>query len=257
MIAKSRDTKVPGFFCPYRIGFFRDSVCFDTFTDAEWRRCAFRLAGNQQTMSQIFSFRTREVRWFVNKPVLEVPGWFEKLPSTAFTRESREDIYLVLPDRTDLGVKFREDRLELKYRLGDPQSGVIAPGISGYFETWEKLGFQSTREVSSAELPDIGKALRLPVKKCRWATKIEQTDTGVKYHPVGTKVKHSVQLEYTELQVFGSDWYSIGLEWPDMPEISLPVRLLSGILTSTVFDLKSSMGYPEFLQKMLRQEGSA
>ena len=88
-------------------------------------------------MSEILSFRTREVRWFVDHPVPQVQRWFEELPPTSYTRESREDIYLVLPGRSDLGLKFRENRLELKFRLGEPQLGAIAPGINGAFESWE------------------------------------------------------------------------------------------------------------------------
>jgi hypothetical protein len=203
-------------------------------------------------MSEILSFRTREVRWFVDHPVPQVQRWFEELPPTSYTRESREDIYLVLPGRNDLGLKFRENRLELKFRLGEPQLGAIAPGINGAFESWEKLGLQSSPEISTATLPAASEALRLPVKKRRWATQIEQTGSDMTYHPLGIEIPQSVQLEYTGLHLLGSDWYTIGLEWADMQGISLPAGLLSRILSSTVFDRKSSMGYPEFLQKRLR-----
>ena len=208
-------------------------------------------------MSQISIFRTREVRWFVNQPVPQVPGWFEELPPTAYTRESREDIYLVLPGRSDLGVKFRENRLELKYRLGESRPEAIAPGITGSFESWEKMGFQFNPGISAHALPEESMASRVPVRKQRLATQIEQTGTGVNYHPLGAEVQKSVQLEYTGLQVFGSSWYTVGLEWPDTDGISLPVRLLSGILPSAVFQVSSSMGYPEFLQRVLRLKKDA
>ena len=207
---------------------------------------------NLQKMSEILSFRTREVRWFLDHPVPQIQRWFEELPPTAYTRESREDIYLVLPGRNDLGLKFRENRLELKFRLGDPQPGSIAPGLTGAFESWEKLGLQTTPEISTAALPATSEALRLPAKKRRLATQIQQTGGGITYHPLGIEIPQSVQLEYTELYVYGSDWYTIGLEWADMQGISLPAGLLSGILSPTVFERKSSMGYPEFLQKRLR-----
>lgn len=208
-------------------------------------------------MSQITSFRTREVRWFINHPCAEISNWFDKLPLVEHTRESREDIYLVLPGRKDLGIKFRESRLELKYRLGDPQSGSIGSGITGSFESWEKLGFQSNPEISSAPLPEGSKACRVPVRKQRLATQVEQTGTAVKCHPLETEVQNSVQLEYTRLHVFGSYWYTVGLEWPYIQGISLPAGLLSGLLPATLFDLKSSMGYPEFLQGLLRPKEGA
>mgnify|MGYP000349671027 FL=1 len=69
------------------------------------------LSEKQQAMTEITSFTTREVRWFLEQPVPEAGHWFEALPKNAYTRESREDVYLVLPGRADLGLKFRENRL--------------------------------------------------------------------------------------------------------------------------------------------------
>lgn len=208
----------------------------------------------QRKMPEITSFRTREVRWFLNHPCLEIGRWFEELPSACYTRESREDSYLVLPGIRDLGIKFREDRLELKYRLGEPRSGEIAPGILGYFESWEKLGLLSNLETRAFELQAGSEAHRIPALKQRVATQIVEAGSGEKFYPLGAPVTKGVQLEYTRLQVLGSDWYTVGLEWPDMQGISLPARLLSGVLPAPLLELKSSMGYPEFLHRLLSQK---
>ncbi|MEJ2584749.1 MAG: hypothetical protein P8Z38_06815 [Robiginitalea sp.] len=205
-------------------------------------------------MSLITSFRTREVRWFLKEPFHKADRWFEKLPSSSCTLESREDIYLVLPGRNDLGVKFRESRLELKYRLEESGPQEIAPGITGTFESWEKLGFPSDPESMASALPVDSRASRMPVLKRRRATIIGTKGTTETFHPLGTPVEAGVQFEYTELQVFGSSWLTVGLEWSDAAGVTLPERFLSGLLSSEVFKVSSSMGYPEFLRRMLRQK---
>ncbi|MDX1331933.1 MAG: hypothetical protein R3252_02790 [Robiginitalea sp.] len=206
-------------------------------------------------MAQITSFRTREVRWFQNRPIGEIHRWFNALPPTSFTREYREDRYLVLPGRRDLGVKFRENRLELKYRLAASGLQEIAPGIKGSLESWEKLGFPSTPETASSLLPEDSTATRVSVLKRRLATIIETTGGQRTFHPLGTPVTAGVQFEYTELQVRGSDWYTFGLEWLENKPVPLPAQLLAGLLSPSEFEKMYAMGYPEFLQRLLHSKG--
>ena len=202
-------------------------------------------------MSQITSFRTREVRWFLSRPIPEVSQWFEVLPQASYTRESREDVYLVLPGRNGLGVKFRENRLELKYRLATSGSQEVVPGIKGSLESWEKLSFPSTPEMASSFLPEGSKATRVSVLKRRMATMIETTSGQTTFHPLGTPVTAGVQFEYTELQVMGSDWHTLGLEWPGDKGVVLPAGLLAAFPAEALAKVALSMGYPEFLQRLI------
>lgn len=206
---------------------------------------------NQQAMAQITSFKTREVRWFLKESLPGAARWFAKLPPTSCTRESREDIYLVLPGRTDLGIKFRENRLELKYRLGNSTAKEIVPGITGVFESWEKLSFPSTPEVAASVLPEGSSASRIPVLKRRTATLIETAGDPVTYNPLGTPVAAAIQLEYTELQVLGASWHTLGLEWPADKDFAFPARLFSDLVGCARFEVNTSMGYPEFLKRIV------
>ena len=173
------------------------------------------------------------------------------MPPTSYTRESRTDIYLVLPGRSDLGVKFRENRLELKYRLGEHLAKEIAPGIIGCLESWEKLGFPLTPEIRDSVLPEGSEAIRIPVSKRRLATMIETTGVRESFHPLGTPITAGVQFEYTELQALGSAYYTIGLEWAEDKGTILPTELLSHLLAESALEVKASMGYPEFLKRIL------
>jgi hypothetical protein len=205
-------------------------------------------------MSQITSFRTREVRWFLNRPIPKVGQWFETLPPTSYTRESREDVYLVLTGRKDLGIKFRENRLELKYRIGPSRRQEIAPGIRGSMEAWEKLGFPSTPEIASSILPEGSTAMRVPVLKERMATIIETNSARTTFQPLGIPVEAGVQFEYTQLQILGSKWYTLGLEWTGDKGIVLPAELLSALPPAALVEETASMGYPEFLQRLIHPE---
>ena len=202
-------------------------------------------------MSQITGFRTREVRWFLSRPVPEVSQWFEALPQASYTRESREDVYLVLAGRKGLGVKFRENRLELKYRLGASQVQEIAPGIRGSVEAWEKLGFPSTPETTSSILPEGSRATRVAVLKDRMGTIIGSSAARASFHPLGIPVETGVQFEYTGLRILGSKWYTVGLEWPGEKGIMLPAELLSALPPAALAEATLSMGYPEFLLRLL------
>ena len=204
-------------------------------------------------MSQIINLKTREIRWFFSSAPRETVRWFQGLPPDAYTRETREDIYLVLPGRKDVGIKFRENRLELKYRYGVRPTHETAPGITGYLETWEKLGFELSPETRNAVLPADSGALRLPVEKSRWATLVRERGTGLEFHPLGTPLPEYIQVEYTQLRIRGAQWYTFGLEWPETGDSSLPDALLSNLRDPGVFVIENSMGYPEFLQGFINK----
>ena len=201
-------------------------------------------------MTEITSFKTREVRWFLEQPVPEAGRWFEALPRASYTLESREDVYLVLPGRTDLGVKFRENRLELKYRFGNSTTAEIAPGMTGVLESWEKLGFPTTPEIANSVLPEGSHASRIPVLKRRRATLMKTDGETVTFNPLGTPVTAGIQLEYTELQVLGASWYTLGLEWPPDKGISFPAGLIASLKGAAKLEAGMSMGYPGFLQRI-------
>ena len=78
---------------------------------------------------------------------------------------------------------------------------------------------------------------------------IETVDDRVSFHSLEPPVTAGIQLEYTELQVLGSAWYTLGLEWPRGTCFTLPPQLLSNLLACPVFKEKTSMGYPESLQQ--------
>lgn len=97
---------------------------------------------------------TLEVRWFCPGPlagngsVLE--AWFRDRPKYESGGKPapiawapappawRQDRYLVVPVHDDMGIKWREGRLEIKGREAALGHQVFAPGIEGCCERWLK-----------------------------------------------------------------------------------------------------------------------
>jgi hypothetical protein len=147
-------------------------------------------------------------------------------------------------------VKFRENRLELKYRSGNPTTAEIAPGMTGVIESWEKLGFPTTPEMATSVLPEGSHASRIPVLKRRMATLMETAGETMALKPLGTPVIAGIQLEYTEVQALGACWFTLGLEWPGDKGIAIPAGMVSDLTGSAILEAGTSMGYPEFLQRI-------
>ncbi len=200
----------------------------------------------QEYMSRIFSLKTREVRWFLPNPRPELARWFGRLSADAYSRETREDQYLLLPRQVALGVKVREGRLELKYRIGTPGRAWVAPGVPGRLEEWEKFSLQ-TEAAGPCPLEGGVAARWLPVLKRRLVTLVTPGAEGPAFHAPDQAVRAGVQLEYTELQIEGTPATTIGLEWPSDQGVRLPETFLGELLGKMDLQGAPSMGYPEFL----------
>ena len=84
---------------------------------------------------------TLELRWFF-KGLLpaDVEYWFINLlpGNQPLKEESREDLYFIISDRQDLGLKISRGFLELKWRQDSQPFSLSASRIIGVEETWDK-----------------------------------------------------------------------------------------------------------------------
>jgi hypothetical protein len=104
---------------------------------------------------------TLEVRWFFAGPLEETgPGieeWFRTRPRLDGSGTPppltwapappawRQDRYLLVPDCNDMGIKWREGRLEIKGRASALGERRFAPGIEGVCERWIKWSYGGDR----------------------------------------------------------------------------------------------------------------
>jgi hypothetical protein len=98
---------------------------------------------------------TFEARWFFPGPLEEtgpgVEAWFRTRaigsggPATIAWAPAppgwRQDRYLVVPGHDDMGIKWRDGRLEIKGREAALGHTVFAPGLEGMCERWLKWSY--------------------------------------------------------------------------------------------------------------------
>jgi hypothetical protein len=101
---------------------------------------------------------TLEMRWFFPGPLEEsgsgMEVWFRTRPRYGSSRPPapigwdpappawRQDRYLLVPGNDDMGIKWREGRLEIKGRTSALGPQVLASGIEGMGERWLKWSYE-------------------------------------------------------------------------------------------------------------------
>jgi hypothetical protein len=103
------------------------------------------------------AWSTLEVRWFCPGSLAEsgsaVELWFRARPVPRGGQEAaplawepappawRRDRYLIIPGHDDMGIKWREDRLEIKGREAALGPRAFVAGIEGRCERWLKWSY--------------------------------------------------------------------------------------------------------------------
>ncbi|MCD4697878.1 MAG: hypothetical protein K8S16_16760, partial [Bacteroidales bacterium] len=92
----------------------------------------------------MFIITTAEIRWFYKGVIPKtINSWFENLDGLIEQQDERIDLYLMIKDTGSIGIKFREERFELKQKSKDLGILEFSPNISGNAELWKKWSFES------------------------------------------------------------------------------------------------------------------
>jgi hypothetical protein len=143
----------------------------------------------------------REIRWFLTGPVpLEAWTWFDGLPGKSIKQSyPRKDIYLVIPDRDDLGLKAREGRLEIKTRNSQGKYSQLSDGkIGGIAEDWQKHTWDYSAPIGDISTP-FEEGLRVRIVKSRAQRKYAVQDERVVPVAMDDRPERAFILELTEL----------------------------------------------------------
>jgi len=198
-----------------------------------------------------------EVRWFLPGAIPEeLNQWFEQDQTEAISQEEREDRYLCLPKRQELGIKLREGNLEIKRQLDDRGVQKIAKGIKGRIEKWLKWSFTlDSQDEEQTNLSASQKAW-IVVKKIRRSKTYRVTSHGeIEVVKAGKELDQGCHIELTELSALEQEWYSLGFEafgQEDALEKMLQRALEVALTTSDLPSLKAkqSYGYPKWLSRL-------
>jgi hypothetical protein len=164
---------------------------------------------------------TIEIRWFLpgilSKKTLCWFGAGHPLePETVQVHE-----YLLLPGCDAVGVKLREDRFEIKAKVGVSQPVSLRMGIQGRREQWVKWS------LPTKELPMFGHTLRqsgqwLKVRKERNQRIFSAEAGNLQEVSIGSLPAAGCNIELTRIEVEAdpSFWFTLGFEAYGPPSIA-------------------------------------
>jgi hypothetical protein len=188
-----------------------------------------------------------ELRWFREDSVpVEVRDWFRRAYQP-IREDPRVDVYLLTSSR-DLGVKLRQQRIEIKQRIEVQAPEMFRPGIEGRLERWIKWSCALGEKHSPMPAEEDH---WLPVKKERLLKKFEVTEDD-RIEPAATPVDQGCNVELTSLDVRGQAWWSLGLEaFGSAERVERNLRRVLRVVLSDpsfpLFEASRSFGFPEWL----------
>ncbi len=196
---------------------------------------------------------TAEVRWFFHGPV---PGslrtWFYNLADYVTLEPMRCDHYLVLTEIDSLGIKVRENRVEVKQRIQARPPTVLAPQISGKVELWRKWSFALSASALELEPVPNEDGWILVCKTRHIQSYTEGVDRPARS---AGKATWGYTFELTEITLGSQQWWTLGLEaWEAKSQNQLLDRLHAAIEhtlgpgSPIPLPADASYGYPRWLQ---------
>ncbi|PKA99816.1 hypothetical protein B0O79_3538 [Flavobacteriaceae bacterium MAR_2009_75] len=179
---------------------------------------------------------TQEIRWFDNRKLSTIEDKFTNAFEGHIKSDKRVDRYLST-SCSDINIKVREGKLEIKKRTSTPRSRVRIGNCNGYLENWIKWEVNFNADMHSPHHWS-------KVEKERNLVFLDERGNIVK--PSNSNKPRGLQIEYTKLMIDSTEFFSFALEW-SVEKCAAPCKLLEKILDGTDLTLKKSMGYTEFL----------
>ena len=214
------------------------------------------------------AYRTTETRWFFKDAIPRpVTDWFQSvLPGDTMevVSESREDLYLLARGRGDLGLKYRQNSLQLKLQNGYHSFSALSDRVAGLVGDWQRFTWAYDRtSVDLAQTafasPNVG--YRVQVRKNR-RQRAFQLDPGGQVRPlrVGETPALPLLIEITEVAFDSYSGWTMGLDAVGNPMQAHPglLRAAEAILeTFPLLPLEAgaSQSYPDFLLQQCLNRG--
>jgi hypothetical protein len=155
-----------------------------------------------------------EMRWFCSGALPKsIAQWFgsDSLGGYLAPLEEREDIYVLVPNCDYLGVKLRGKTLEVKWRQAELGALRCGNRWEGKAEKWLKWVCADTIAPVPADIIATGKWVG--VKKKRSQRLYQVTSPGsLMSVPVEAPIPQGCSVELTQLNVNGSEWWTLGFE---------------------------------------------
>lgn len=196
-----------------------------------------------------------ELRWFYSGPLPgEVALWFqaEALGQNLDAAASREDVYLDLPDCPYLGIKLREERLEIKLRRQE-LGGFKNQVWEGKAEKWCKWSCEQPTAEPLVSAAAIAQGPWIKVLKERMQRKYQVLpDHSLQTVAIEAEVDRGCTAEVAQVKIQGNPWWSLAFEafGPDAELINSLQTTADWVLKGYVgpqLHLQASYAYPTWL----------
>lgn len=172
---------------------------------------------------------SQEVRWFFEGDVnrhQSLKHWFETAkpipqsldvgpPEWKERLNNEPDVYLLIPGSDDMGIKWREGKLQIKGRVSALGTQVFSDRHQGNVEHWVKWSYgnlpNSYQRGSLKEQTDL---ITVSVQKVRALRKIrlDPLTWNAQEVDVRTPIDQGLELELTDLAVTGKRYCSLAFE---------------------------------------------
>jgi len=199
---------------------------------------------------------TNELRWFYLGTIPpEIEEWFPRNCSL----ETREDWYLYTPRCDYLGIKLRQERLEVKWRKAE--LGVLCFGdlIAGKAEKWGKWLCSDSRGESFQPAKISSHSTWVNIQKVRRLQNYQiLPDASIQPVADNDSIDNGCSVEITQLLIQKQSWWSLAFEAVgDYTHLLENLRLTASCLfkdyRGTKLIAANSYGYPHWLEVVGKQ----
>jgi len=199
---------------------------------------------------------TCEVRWFDQGRIpADLQAWFNTLGETE-VQPPRTDLYLAGLDPS-VGIKLRQDLLEIKPRQADLGERLFLPGVIGRVGSWNKWSFPP----GGGEWPGVDSAHWLPVSKARQMLYYRVNQNGEISASAPDDIPESGgSLELTELTLSDDQhWWTLGFEVIGLAEVQSEIlkQIVIHVFSETApagMGLDKSYAYPYWLMRVSKSD---
>lgn len=223
-------------------------------------------------MTDQLPFTSREVRWFFKGSLEQITGlgqWFQAAepfpkrgdvppPVLESRLDDAPDVYLLLPDHADMGIKWRERLLQIKGRVDSVGPTVYCGRHEGVVERWVKWSYGDLPEEYRSFF-EPGQQLRTAsVYKTR-AVRLVDLQRGIAdAEEVGIKtwLDCGIAAEITDLEFDGNRYCTLGFE--AFPDAEITGEVFNGAVAAFLdafgepaLQPGQSMSYPAWLNNLL------
>jgi hypothetical protein len=234
------------------------------------------LASSAQSCEVSVPWSTLEARWFFAGPLAQseagVEAWFHSRPRYGGSERPasiawdpappawRQDRYLLVPDQDDMGIKWREGRLEIKGREAALGPTEFAPAIEGVCERWIKWSYAGAAiERRFSELFRGGAAAGVVLvekRRLQRHLRLKRSGTLVEVGRADPR-RRGVAVELAQIRLHGAPGSRSGLHWslgfeafPGEEVAACFAEIVAGFLEgcpALPLSADRSMSYPRWL----------